>query len=261
MNRSLLALIATVAAIAAACGNTPSPSPTLSDPKAIVQAGLDAAQVAHSVHLDVRVDGTAKVSLPGTGAPAGGGTPVKLDGTTASIDVDFDKPAVHATVAVPAIFNFSADVVAVGGKAYVKSSLTGPLYQESAGSGPIDPAGTRSLFQAIGTAIQQPGVVLTKGADTPCGSQSCYTVTTKLTADQLGTNGGAVSGLPIDLTGSTVDLTILVEHAAPNHVAGIKAVVTSSDGTALTVDATASKWNVPVSISAPSPDQVKPAAS
>jgi hypothetical protein len=169
MNRLVLVAIAALTALAAACGNTASPSPFLSDPKAIVQASLDAAQIAHTVHLDVRVDGTAKVSLPGTGAPAGSGTPVKVDGTTASVDVDFDKPALHATIAVPAIFNFTADVIAIGGNAYIKSSLTGPLYQESQGSGPIDPAGTRGLFQAMETAIQQPGVTLTKGADAQCG--------------------------------------------------------------------------------------------
>jgi hypothetical protein len=259
MNRLVLVAIAALTALAAACGNTASPSPFLSDPKAIVQASLDAAQIAHTVHLDVRVDGTAKVSLPGTGAPAGSGTPVKVDGTTASVDVDFDKPALHATIAVPAIFNFTADVIAIGGNAYIKSSLTGPLYQESQGSGPIDPAGTRGLFQAMETAIQQPGVTLTKGADAQCGSATCYTVTTKLTADQLGTaNGGALTGLPVDLTGATVDLTLLVEQSEPNHLAGIKAVVTSPDATALTIDATASRWNEPVSISAPSPDQVKP---
>jgi hypothetical protein len=258
MNRVALILTAVLALITAACGNTASPSPTLSDPKAIVQAGLDAAQIAQSVHLDVHVDGTAKVSLPGTGAPAGSGTPVKLDGTTASIDVDFAKPAAHATVAVPAIFNFTADVIAIDGNAYVKSSLTGPLYQVSQGSGPIDPGSTRGLFQAIGTAIQQPGVVLTKGADVPCGSETCYSVTTKLTADQLGTATGALGSLPIDLAGATVDLTVLVEHADPNHLAGIKAVVTTPDGNALTVDLVASKWNQPVSITAPTPDQVKP---
>ncbi len=258
MNRVALILTAVLALITAACGNTASPSPTLSDPKAIVQAGLDAAQIAQSVHLDVHVDGTAKVSLPGTGAPAGSGTPVKLDGTTASIDVDFAKPAAHATVAVPAIFNFTADVIAIDGNAYVKSSLTGPLYQVSQGSGPIDPGSTRGLFQAIGTAIQQPGVVLTKGADVPCGSETCYSVTTKLTADQLGTATGALGSLPIDLAGATVDLTVLVEHADPNHLAGIKAVVTTPDGNALTVDMVASKWNQPVSITAPTPDQVKP---
>jgi hypothetical protein len=258
MSRLVLILVATMAVIVAACGNSASPSPTLSDPKAIVQAGLGAAQTAQSVHLDVHVDGTAKVSLPGSGAPAGSGTPIKLDGTTASIDVDFAKPAAHASVAVPAVFNFSADVIATDGKSYVKSSLTGPLYQVQEGSGPVDPSSTRGLFQAIETAVQQPGVVLTKGADVQCGSQTCYSVTTKLTADQLGTATGALGGLPIDLAGATVDLTVLVEQSDPNHLAGMKAVVTTPDGNALTIDVAASKWNAPVSISAPSPDQVKP---
>jgi LppX/LprAFG-like lipoprotein len=259
MNRILLTLTAALAVIVAACGfNSATPSPTLSDPKAIVQAGLDAAQTATSVHLDVHVDGTAKVSLPGSGVAAGSGTPVKLDGTTASIDVDFAKPAAHATIAVPALFNFTADLIAIDGKSYLKSSLTGPLYQVQQGSGPVDPGSTRGLFQAIGTAIQQPGVVLTKGADVQCGSETCYTITTKLTAEQLGTATGALGGLPIDLAGATVDLTVLVEQADPNHLAGIKAVITTPDGNALTVDVAASKWNQPVTISAPAPDQVKP---
>jgi hypothetical protein len=260
MSRLVLALIAVLGVIAGACGNTASPSPTLSDPKAIAQAGLDAAQTAHTVHLDVRVDGSAKVSLPGSGTPAGGGIPVKLDGTTASVDIDFDKPAAHASFAVPALFNLAGDVIAIDGKAYVKSTLTGPLYQESQGAGPVDPSGTRGLFAALDTAIQQPGVVLTKGADAPCGTEQCYVVTTKLTPEQLGTTSGGVAGLPIDLTGATVDLTILVQQTTPNHIAGFMAVVTSPDGTALTIDAVASRWNEPVSISAPPPDQVKPAS-
>ena len=258
MNRILLTLTAVLAVTAAACGTTASPSPALSDPKAIVQAGLDSAQTAQTVHLDVHVDGTAKVSLPGSGAAAGSGTPVKLDGTTASIDVDFEKPAAHATVAVPAIFNFTADVIAIDGKAYLKSSLTGPRYQVQQGTGPVDPGSTRGFFQAIETAMQQPGVSLTKGADVQCGSETCYSVATKLTAEQLGTVAGSLGSLPIDLAGATVDLTVLVEQSDPNHLAGIKAVVTTPDGNAFTVDVTASRWNQPVSISAPTPDQVTP---
>lgn len=258
MHRIVPIFLAVLAVIAAACGGGASPSPALSDPKAIVQAGLDAAQTAQTVHLDVHVDGTARVSLPGSGAPAGSGTPVKLDGTTASIDVDFEKPAAHATIAVPAIFNFTADLIAIDGKAYLKSSLTGPLYQVSEGAAPIDPSSTRGLFQAIETVMQQPGVTLTKGPDAQCGSETCYSVTTKLTADQLGPATGALGSLPIDLAGATIDLTVLVEQSDPNHLAGLKAVVTTPDGNTLTVDVAASKWNEPVSISAPPPDQVKP---
>jgi hypothetical protein len=255
MNRLILGLVAAFAVIATACNQT-APSPALTDPKAIVTAGLDAAQIAHTVHLDVRVDGSAKISLPGIGAAAGSGTPVKLDGTTAAVDVDFDKPALHATFAVPSLFNLAGDVIAVDGKAYLKSTLTGPLYQVSQGA-PADPAGVRALLSGLETAIGQPGVVLTKGADTQCGSEQCYTVTTKLTAEQLGTTSGSIAGLPVDLTGATIDLTVLVEQGDPNHIAELKAVITNADGTTLTIDALTSKWNEPVSISAPAPDQVK----
>ena len=255
MNRFRFPLFAALAIIVMACNST-APSPALTDPKAIVTAGLDAAQVAHSVHLDVKVDGSAKISLPGIGAAAGTGTPVKLDGTTASVDVDFDKPALHATFAVPNLFNFAGDVIAIDGKAYVKSTLTGPLYQVSDG-GPADASGVRALLTGLETAIGQPGVTLAKGADAQCGSGQCYVVTTKLTADQLGTSIGSIAGLPVDLTGATVDLTVFVEQAEPNHIAELKAVITNADGTTLTIDALATKWNEPVTITAPSPDQVK----
>ena len=254
MNRLSFGVLAAIAIVAVACNKT-APSPALTDPKAIVTAGFDAAQVASTVHLDVRVDGSARISLPGIGG-AGSGTPVKLDGTTAAVDVDFDKPALHATFAVPSLFNLAGDVIAIDGKAYIKSTLTGPLYQVSQG-GPADPAGVRALLSGLETAIGQPGVTLTKGADTQCGSGQCYVVTTKLTAEQLGTNSGSIAGLPVDLTGATVDLTILVEQADPNHIAELKAVVTNPDGTSLTIDALATKWNQPVTISAPPPDQVK----
>src|SRR5262245_29696177 len=218
MNRLLFGLAVAIAVLASGC-NATAPSPALTDPKAIVTAGLDASQIAHTVHLDVRVDGSAKVSLPGT--PIGGGTPVKLDGTTAAVDVDFDKPALHATFAVPSLFNLAGEVIAVDGKAYVKSTLTGPLFQVTQGT-PADPAAIRSLLNGLETAIGQPGVVLTKGADAQCGSEQCYVVTTTLSADQLGTTAGSVAGLPVDLTGATVDLTLFVEQTDPNHITELK---------------------------------------
>ena len=46
----------------------------------------------------------------------------------------------------------------------------------------------------------------------------------------------------------------------PNHLAGVEAVVTMADGSKLTADVTASKWDEPVTITAPPADQVKPAS-
>jgi hypothetical protein len=257
-SRVLLAIVA-VAAVLAGCGGT-APSPALSDPTEIVTAALRSTAAAKSVHLDVKVDGTATVALPGIGT--GTGTPVKVDGTTASVDVDFAAPAAHATFAAPSLLGFAGELIAVGGKSYLKTTLTGPLYQEStAAAGPVDPGSAGSVIDNLGDTLTKEGVVLTKGADEKCGSEQCYAVTTKLTADQLGVGGaGSAGGLPIDLTGATLDLKVLVEQDAPNHLAGIDGTLTMADGSALTFEIAASRWDQPVTITAPPADKIKPAA-
>ena len=66
--------------------------------------------------------------------PIGGGTgtPLDLTGTTASADVDFAKPAAQGDVRGPGDARPRGEVIAVDGKTYLKTTLTGPLYQESA---------------------------------------------------------------------------------------------------------------------------------
>ena len=258
-NPSLFALLGLAAILVGACGGSPS-SPALADPTEIVTAALRSTEAAKSVHLDVRIDGTATIALPGIGT--GTGTPVKVDGTTASVDVDFVAPAAHATFAAPSLLGIAGDIIAVDGKAYIKTTLTGPLYQESsAAAGPIDPGSAGSAVDNLGDLLTKEGVVLTKGADEACGSEQCYTVTTKLSADQLGVSGASsAAGLPVDLTGATLDLKILVEQDAPNHLAGIDGTLTMADGSVLTIDITASRWDQPVTVTAPPADQVKPAS-
>ena len=106
MNRlrlPLFALVLATASLAGACGGSPS-SPALTDPTEILTAALTSTEAAKSVHLDVRVDGTATVALPGV--TAGSGMPVTLDGTTAAVDVDFAAPAARATLSAPALLGF-----------------------------------------------------------------------------------------------------------------------------------------------------------
>ena len=91
----------------------------------------------------------------------------------------------------------------------------------------------------------------------------CYTVSTTLSPDQLGlsaASAGAVANLPIDLTGATVKVTVAVEKTLPYHLSSVTAVLTTPDGNAVTVVATASKWDQPVTVVAPPADQVKPAS-
>jgi hypothetical protein len=251
---ALLALAA-VAFIPAACGMTPT-GPALTDPKAIVTAALTSTENAKSVHLSAIVDGEATVALPIGG---GTGTPLDLTGTTATADIDFVKPAARATFAVKAGVTVNGEVIAIDGKTYLKSTLTGPLYEEAAaGAGLIGPSTFGDLIDNLGDLLLTPGLDLVKGDDVACGSKQCYTVSADLTADDLGAT--AITGLPVNLAGATMKVTIRVEKDLPYHLAGVTAVLSTTDGATLTADVTASKWDEPVTISAPPADQVKPAS-
>ena len=254
-----LGLAATLAILVAACGGTTTTSgPALTDPKEIVTAALNSTESAKSVHVDVTVDGKASVALPGSGTA---GAPIDLTGTTASADIDFASKAAHATFSVPALFNFAGELIAVDGKSYLKTTLTGPLYQESpAGQTQIDPTNAGRMVNNLGDLLSRPGIVLVKGEDVACGSKQCYTVSADLTAADLGVTTGAVSGLPVDLTGATLKLTVRVEKDLPYHLAGATVVLTLPNQDPLTVELTASKWDAPVSITAPPADQIKPAS-
>jgi hypothetical protein len=249
-------LLMGVAVVLAACGGPALPA--LTDPNEIITAALKSTEAAKSVHVDISVDGTATVTLPGA---IGAGTSVTLDGTTASADLDLDRPAGKATFSVPALLNFGGEVIAVDGKLYMKTTLTGPLYQESVAAGsPVDPSDAGGLIDNVGDLLLKEGIELVKGEDVACGSEQCYTVTTTLSPEDLGVSGeGTPANLPIDLAGASVKLTVEVEKDLPYHLAAVTAVLTLRDGNAITMELTTSKWDEPVSISAPPADQVKPA--
>jgi hypothetical protein len=255
--KNALLAMAAVAFLVTACGMTPT-GPALTDPREIVTAALKSTESAKSVHLAVIVDGEATVALPIGG---GSGTPLDLTGTTASADVDFVKPAARATFALKAGLTVNGEVIAVDGKTYLKSTLTGPLYEESAaGSALFEPSTVSDLIDNLGDILLKPGLDLVKGDDIACGSKQCYTVSAELTAADLGTESSALDNLPVNLAGATLKVTIRVEKDVPYHLAGINAVLSQPDGGELTVDVTASKWDEPVTISPPPADQVKPAS-
>ena len=238
-----------------ACNSTP-PGPALTDPTAIVTAALKATEAAKTVHVDLAVDGTASINL---GLGGSTGTPIDVSGTTASADIDIARPAAKATFAVKAGAQVSGELIAVDGTTYLKTSLTGPLYVASpAGAQPVDPSQINGVIDNLGDLLLKEGITLIKGDDVACGSKQCYTVSADLTAEQLGTTGlGSGAGLPIDLSGATLKLTVRVEKDLPYHLAGVTAVLSMTDGSKLTLDLTASKWDEPVTISAPPADQVK----
>jgi hypothetical protein len=233
----------------------------LSDPAEIITAALRTTESAKSVHIEMTLDGSITADLTGTGGP---GAAIALTGTTASADVDIAAGNAHATFTVPAFLGLTGDLIQIGGTSYIKTSLTGQRYQtqKAADSLPLNPTDTRSLVANVGDFLSKDGVDPVKGDDVACGSTQCYTVKIELTPDELsalGADGPAASGLPIDIGAASLNLTIRVEKDT-NHLAGIAATVALGDQGSLTFDMAMSKWDQPVTISAPPADQIQPAS-
>ena len=255
---SLFGLLAAAAIIAGACGAASAPA--LTDPKEIVLAAVRTSQTAKSVHIDAKLDGSITANLTGA---SGQGTPISLTGTTASADVDITAGSAHATFTVPAFLGLTGELIQIDGKSYLKTSLTGDHYtvENVADSLPVNPTDTKSLIDNVGDLLSKPGVDPVKGDDVACGSTQCYTVKIELTPDELNalSAGGPIpSGLPVDLGSASLSLTVRVEKAT-TRLAGIAATVAMGEQGSLTFDLSLSKWDEPVTISAPPADQIQSA--
>jgi hypothetical protein len=253
----LTALAATLVLVAA-CGG--SSAPALTDPVDILVKSIESLQAAKSFHVDVAVTGTISADPTGTG----GSTSFTLDGTSAAADVDIAGKAVRATFSVPALLGLAGELIAVDDSAYVKTTLTGALFQKSSMTDaglPADPGDVADLdLTELRAALARPEVAPTKGDDVRCGAKDCYTVTIELTAEEIASlSGGALpdEGLPIDVGSVGLTVTFRVEKDTLRP-AGIGLTATMGPAGSLSVDLTMSKWDENLSISAPPADQVAP---
>lgn len=255
--RQAPALAAALAGVLALVGCGAPPAPELTDPVEIVQAALASTETATSVHAEVTVTGSLNLSI----IPGAPGAPVELTGTTASADLDLANGAARATFGVPTLFDLAGELIAVDGKAYVKTTATGPTYTltDLGASGPTDLTDVRGLLDGVGDLLLDDRITLTKGGDVSCGGP-CYAVSTSLApADVVALLGGEIAvpaGLPIDLDGAAIDIEVRVEKALPRHLGGLTFIVTLPGGDPLTLDVTFSKWDAGVTVVAPPPDQV-----
>jgi hypothetical protein len=253
-----LALLSGLAIVLAACGGAPS-LPALTDPSEIITVALKATEGAKSVHIDVTVDGSITADLTGSGAA---GTELPLTGTTAAADLDMAGGKAHATFAIPAFLNLNGELIQIGETSYVKTSLSGPLYQmqQAADTLPVDPTDASGIVDDVGDFLTADGVDPVKGDDVDCGGKQCYTVSIELTSEELAALGAdqATAGLPIDLGAASLAFTIRVEKDT-YHLAGIRTVASLGEQGSLTVDLTFSRWDQPMDISPPPADQVKAA--
>lgn len=255
---AVFGLLVGLAIVLGACSAGAS-LPALTDPNEIITAALKATEGAKTVHVEATLDGSVNVDLTGAGGPA---PSLPLAGTKATADVDMAGGKAHVTFTVPAFLNLTGDLIQVGQTSYVKTSLSGPLYetQQATDSLPVDPTDAAGMLDDVGDFLSADGVDPVKGDDVDCGGKSCYTVVIELTADELaGLAGAAASELPIDLAAANIAVTIRVEKDT-YRLAGIRTVASLGEQGSLTFDVAMSKWDEAVDISAPPADQIKPAS-
>jgi hypothetical protein len=271
---ALVAATLSLAAIVAACGGTPAASP-LSDPVAILEAAATNAATATSVRIDVAADGELNLDLMGTGS----GAPISLADTTATLEADIADGALKGTFALPGVLGLRGEVIVVDDMAYMKTSLTGPLFQATpvdgdtpggaAGTGGSpDPSAVAEMVAGLREALSKPGVDPVKGEDVPCGSSTCYTVSIQLTPEEiaaLGAEAGEIplpSDLPIPVPGlpelgdQTVDLTVRVTTDT-NDLAGLTVRLDDGAEGVVTAEVTFSDWDADLTITAPPADQIQ----
>lgn len=261
----VLAVAASLAALTVGCQTAPA-QPELTDPKAILAAAVTSTAAARMVRVDATADGTVSLDLLGMGTPS----PIDLDGTTASADLDLANGNARTTFSAPGLLGLTGEVIALDGTSYVKTTLTGALYRvEPLGPEVAVPSGEvrNTVLKGLTDLLADSRLQPVKGDDVPCGSTTCYEVDIRLGPADLAALGlddlGAPAGLPVpiqmpDLSAASLDLAVLVAKDT-TRLTGVNVTADLGGGAgAATLDVTFSKWDEPVTIAAPPADQLAP---
>jgi hypothetical protein len=249
-KRSLLVAMALGGLVAAACGGPATPA--LTDPKLILQAGIAGLQVARTFHLDGTATGRIVLGLGGA-AGSGSGAPIVLDGSTITGDGDLAGKRASLSVAIPALFNVTADVVAVDGAVYARMPLFGSGgWTREAPTGSVfgalsDPA---ALLDGVAAFLGQPGVAPRTLSNERCDDADCYAVAFTIPAPQVASDASPGTGLPGGLVLGDIAVTALVRVNAPT-LAKLSFDVPLGAGGTVNVGLSFSKLGDPVTITAP----------
>jgi hypothetical protein len=277
---ALLAVAGTLAACAGgAAGSVVPAGPLLTDPGQILARSLSALNDARTFHLDGTLSGTLEADLTNSGTDSA----IDLKGTGLTADADVPNQRASLSISVPALFALKVDYVQIGPDTYSRNSLSGQTWTHTSqaadgssspsaiptprriGGGsppppatPATPAASLDLVGQISAGLANLPNPPTKGADVACGSKTCYSI-----GIIIPLSGGADAGLGLPLPSGacatvTVALSIEQDTLLPVH-----AVALINGGTNGTFDLTLtlSKFNAPVTISAPPADLVVEASS
>jgi len=243
----LASLVAAAIVAAGACGPG---APALSDPKEILTKAVEALQAAKTVRLAVTVDGQFVVDILGTGGGA-----MALTGTSLQGDLDIENGKAKLSFAVPALLGLTGELITVDGASYVKTNVTGELYQKSeAGDAlPVDPTDPDALLDELSTWLEKPEIAPRKLDDVDCGGRKCYQVSLELTGAELNALSSPEPG-SIDPNG-LITLTFKVDKD-PVRLHELAASISMGEQGSLTIVLTLTNWDKGVTIEAPPDDQI-----
>jgi hypothetical protein len=249
-SRAVPALVALLGLVTAACGGPATPA--LTDPKLILEAGISGLQAAKTFHVDGTATGKLVLSLgPATGS--GSGAPVVLDGSTIIGDANLAGKRAALSLAVPALFNVTADVVAVDGIVYTRVPLFGSggwtrqAGAESTFDALADPA---ALLDGLAAFLGRPGVAPRTLSNERCDDADCYAVAFTIPAPPVPAGASPGAGLPGGLVPGDIAVTALVRTDVPRLVKLSVDVPLGAGGT-VNVALSLSKIGDPVTITAP----------
>lgn len=276
LARGSVAAILGLSLLAAACAPA---RPDLSDPRQILDGAVAQIDAASSVRLQLDVSGAIALDLLGSGTAR----PMLLQGTTLSADVDLAGGRAKVAFAAPALLGLTGEFLAPGGRAFLKTSLTGPKYLALdpgavvPGSSPA-PSGGRISLAGLTSLLDDPSVIATKLDDADCADTRCYQVRLEVDPSKidlglpdLGALGGLgrLLGLPGLPSGTPVpgaspgvvlplDPIVIVALIAKDSLRPVSLAsdITMGDSATLELLLAFSGWGESVSVSAPPDDQV-----
>ena len=281
LDYAIAALI--LGALLAACGTgSSSPGATsgagLTDPKEILARSLTALNDAQTFHLVGSLTGTLEADLTNSGTDSA----INLNGTSLTADADVPNERASLSISVPALFALKVDYLQIGSDTYSRNSLAGSSWTHTSAAAdastppsavptprriggasptpaaPPTPVASLDLVAQITAGLDNLPNPPTKGPDAACGLKTCYTIVLDVPL-----NSGDDTGLGLPLpsgASASVALTLSIEQDTLLPVQAVAVIDGGANGT-FNLTLALSKFNAPVTISAPPADQVVEASA
>jgi len=271
LGTPLRALSAVALAFAfAACGSssgTPTAAP-VSDPNLIITSSANGMAAVQTVHLEITLSGSINGSGLGSAGGVlgglGGGSTLKLDGTTVTGDVDIQKQALHISASMPTLMALSADIIEVDGYMYSKISLLSQKYTKSKSSAAallpsVAPSASLDISKTVDSLKSQLDAAGSKatlvGTDKIDG-RDAYHVTVSVPVSYINQQLGALGSItgPVSLDSASLDYWVYTDSLYP-----ARAEIKASSAAIGNVDVivTLTKYNQPVTITAPPAGEIQ----